>query len=316
MATLIFIDTNIWLDFYRVRGRAADLSLLDRVDGHRDRVITTAQVEMEFKKNRPQVILESHAGLKSPNWSAHQLPAYLARSKQSSGLSTGQKRIDKQLSALRKRTENVFRDPVQYDPVYKVAQRVFRQDSPINLSRDKPERSTIRRLAYKRFALGYPPRKDSDTSVGDAVNWEWIVRCASESGKDVVIVSRDSDYGVQFDGQTYLNDWLRQEFTERVAKTRKVTLTGRLAEGLKLAKIDVTKAEEKSEDAFLKERKVLRFNPDFTKVSATDEWPGDAEGIPRDFFRAITALGSLVARSAQEQTDIEQVDSTEPDGTS
>ena len=64
MATLIFVDTNIWLDFYRVRGKAADLSLLKKIDEHRDSLISTSQVEMEFKKNRPAVILDSYHRLK------------------------------------------------------------------------------------------------------------------------------------------------------------------------------------------------------------------------------------------------------------
>ena len=49
---LIFIDTNILLDFYRVRGPKEDLSILRHIDNNLDRFITTDQVEMEFKKNR------------------------------------------------------------------------------------------------------------------------------------------------------------------------------------------------------------------------------------------------------------------------
>ena len=93
---------------------------------------------------------------------------------------------------MRNRTEQLFRSPTTKDPVYKVAQRVFKHPSDHNLTRQRKERDSIRRLAYKRFVLGYPPRKAGDTSVGDAVNWEWIVRCACDSGDDVVIVSRDS----------------------------------------------------------------------------------------------------------------------------
>jgi hypothetical protein len=54
--TLIFIDTNILLDFYRVRGREGDLSILDHIDENHDLIITTSQVEMEFKKNRPRKV--------------------------------------------------------------------------------------------------------------------------------------------------------------------------------------------------------------------------------------------------------------------
>lgn len=56
METLIFIDTNILLDFYRLRGQGNDLSILGHITQHLPLFITTTQVEMEFKKNRPSVM--------------------------------------------------------------------------------------------------------------------------------------------------------------------------------------------------------------------------------------------------------------------
>ena len=68
MASIVFIDTNIWLDFYRVRTRERALSILEHIrpDTH-GRFITTAQVEMEFKKNRQRVILDTDKVFKMPN---------------------------------------------------------------------------------------------------------------------------------------------------------------------------------------------------------------------------------------------------------
>jgi hypothetical protein len=85
-------------------------------------------------------------------------------------------------------------------------QRLLKHKGPYNLSRDKEVRFEIRELAQKRFTLGYPPRKQGDQSIGDAINWEWIVRCAEESGSGVVIVTRDSDYGLPIGGKPALND--------------------------------------------------------------------------------------------------------------
>jgi hypothetical protein len=50
MDALLFIDTNIFLDFYRVRGGGEGLSLLQRVEEHHDRIITGDQVEMEYNR--------------------------------------------------------------------------------------------------------------------------------------------------------------------------------------------------------------------------------------------------------------------------
>src|SRR5437763_1762209 len=82
--------------------------------------------------------------------------------------------------------------------------------------RSNKVRFTIRNLARKRFALGYPPRKQNATSLGDSINWEWIVHCAinSDDYHNVLIVSRDSDYGVNYEGEATLNDWLYREFKE------------------------------------------------------------------------------------------------------
>jgi len=114
MGTLIFVDTNILLDFYRVIGRQGSLGILERIDENHDRLFTTSQVEMEFKKNRPSVILESYRNLKTPDWSGLKLPAYLDRSKQSSGLDTGRARIENQIKTLKSRVEKVFRNPTRY----------------------------------------------------------------------------------------------------------------------------------------------------------------------------------------------------------
>ena len=48
--SLIFIDTNIFLDFYRTRGLAGDLAILRRMDANLGRFITASQVEMELDR--------------------------------------------------------------------------------------------------------------------------------------------------------------------------------------------------------------------------------------------------------------------------
>jgi hypothetical protein len=90
---LIFIDTNILLDFYRVRGRESGLSILKHIDNHLDRFITTNQVEMEFKKNRQRVIPDSHSTFKLPGFEGLQLPAFISESKQSKALARNQKQL-------------------------------------------------------------------------------------------------------------------------------------------------------------------------------------------------------------------------------
>src|ERR1700720_3909675 len=49
---------------------------------------------------------------------------------------------------------------------------------------------------FRRFLFGCPPRKKNDSSIGDAINWEWIVECANACQAEIHIVSRDTDYGI------------------------------------------------------------------------------------------------------------------------
>jgi predicted nucleic acid-binding protein len=63
---LIFVDTNIWLDFYRARTEAG-LKLLDHLEKISGDLISSYQLEMEFKKNRQAAIMEGFQVLKSPD---------------------------------------------------------------------------------------------------------------------------------------------------------------------------------------------------------------------------------------------------------
>jgi hypothetical protein len=127
----------------------------------------------------------------------------------------------------------------------------FKAKKGCHLTRDKKVRFEIRELAEKRFMLGYPPKKPRDNTMVDAINWEWIIYCAQNCPDDVVIISRDTDYGEHHKNRSFLNDWLYQEFKERVSRKRTIVFTRRLAEGFKLAGISVSEEEERVEEKFL-----------------------------------------------------------------
>ena len=62
---LIFVDTNIWLDFYRKDGTDA-VKQIEALARHKDRLIVTDQVFMEFLKNRQNVIGATIKDMKKP----------------------------------------------------------------------------------------------------------------------------------------------------------------------------------------------------------------------------------------------------------
>lgn len=88
--------------------------------------------------------------------------------------------------------------------------------------------------------LGYPPRKSGDNSIGDALNWEWVLHSANRLTGDIVFVSRDTDFGMEFEKNVYLNDALKFEYKDRVGPRRKVILTDRLSDALERLHVSVT----------------------------------------------------------------------------
>lgn len=248
---LIFIDTNIFLDFYRVRKSNVSMKWLEEIEKHKDLIITSSQVEMEFKKNRQSVILDSINEVKKIKNNGLNIPAIISNAQAAEMIKKSQKYIDEQQKKLKQQIERILKNPKTTDPVYKSLQKLFKNESPFNLDRENKIRFKIRNLAKKRFLLGYPPRKATDNSIGDAVNWEWIINCAENSGKHIILVTRDTDFGASYDNELYLNDWLQQEFKQRVSRNRKIILTDRLMTAFKLVKITVTAEMVEEEEKIL-----------------------------------------------------------------
>jgi predicted nucleic acid-binding protein len=238
---LIFIDTNIFLDFYRMRKSDVSMKYLKEIENHKDLIITTSQVEMEFKKNRQEVILESILEVKKDININLNVPTVLSDAKAVAMIKKSKIIIEDQQKRLKLQIERILKNPSTYDPVYQSLQKFFKSNSPINLNRENTIRFAIRKLALKRFMLGYPPRKKSDNSIGDAINWEWMIKIAENTGKHIIVVTRDTDFGAIYNGDSYLNDWLTQEFKERISRKRKIIITDKLSVAFKLVDVPVTK---------------------------------------------------------------------------
>jgi hypothetical protein len=177
---------------------------------------------MEFKKHRQEALLESIKGLKDVE--QPKIPPVISDHKTAKAIKSSLDKVNSKLKTIRAKLDKILRDPVHHDAVYQTAQRIFRESSPLVLMRDMPARREVKRRALRRFLLGYPPRKKSDTSTGDALNWEWMVQVCESQKSELHIVSRDSDYGVIYNNADHINDWLRDEFSDRVSRTRKIVL--------------------------------------------------------------------------------------------
>jgi len=242
---LLFVDANIWLDFYRGRNETG-LGLLKHAEGISDDIIVTYQLESEFKRNRHAAILEGMKELKAPSQIPR--PGIFSDAQATKVISKNFAEIEKRVKKLKTKFNRALAQPTLHDPVYQACQRIFhREGSPIVLTHGNKIKNLIRRRAFRRFLHGYPPRKRTDISIGDAFNWEWMIHCARENTAELVIVSRDSDYGIAFEGDIHVNDDLRQEFAERVSKKRKILLYQKLSDALKHFAIDISPLEEEAE---------------------------------------------------------------------
>lgn len=282
MDTLVFIDTNILLDFYRIRKSDVGDKYLSLVDKHSGKLISSYQIEMEYKKNRQAVIMEALSNLKAPEFAALSPPAMFSDSEQVRILENDKKDIRKRVNELRQRMIRILANPVRHDRAYQTFQRLFKQDSGLVLNRENEDRERVKELARKRFLLGYPPRKKDDTSFGDAYNWEWIIEVAVHHPANIIVVSRDSDYGISFDGKSYINDWLAQEFKDRVSKKRSVQLTDRLSNAFKALAETVTQEMEEVEEELIETKRrvdstavqeAMQIHEFLEKVTQTKETP-------------------------------------------
>jgi predicted nucleic acid-binding protein len=273
----IFVDTNIFLDFYRGNNEAS-LSLLKKLENVKESIISTYQVEMEFKKNRQTVIQETLNNIKfDPKIS---LPAVFHDSATSKSLDNLKADAKKKLTIVEKRFLNILRSPSSTDVVFQTLEDIFHNPSEHVLTRDMDIRHKIKRLAWRRFILGYPPRKKNDTSTGDALNWEWLIQCGNTFPGKIIIVSRDGDFGTTIKNDSFLNDHLLQEYRERVGPRRRIQLTNKLSVALKELDVRVTKEEESAEKAqindywtqYLSDFKISNNWEDFLNKYLKDTW--------------------------------------------
>ncbi len=286
---LVFIDTNILLDFYRLGGESAarQLAALDR---HRGSIITNDQVRMEFFKNRQKVIADSLGKMQKPNRVS--LPPILAEFEPAKTMQAALDEAVKAHGLVRDKIEAIVGDPEHHDPVFKELSRLFATPSPLNLSSSHAKRGEVHTLARERFALGYPPRKSTDNSCGDAINWEWIIACAKQvSGCHVLIVSRDSDYGLTTSEASTLNDWLKLEFTKRVGPKRKIELTARLTTALKRLEEHVSAEDEKEESRLLAD--LPRFDLERDGLQSLRSAVRERDGVPSWFSDLIAEAGRI-----------------------
>lgn len=256
MKTLIFVDTNIYLDFYRFPGSQSNLDLLYSLIDNAGKIISTCQVEAEYLKNRQREVREAIGRLSELQKAKYQIPNIFQESELEEDYLKYSKSLKTAIEEMKELFRKMLDNPHGHDEVFKGVMALHKSKSDSILERASEKYAVICNQAESRFVRGDPPRKRDDTSIGDAINWEWILDCASRTKSNVIIVSRDSDYGELVDGSFYLNDYLKAEFVDRVGSEYQIILTNNLAKAFKIAGLKVLKQNVLPDDESIVRRNI------------------------------------------------------------
>ena len=118
MNTLLFVDTNIYLDSYRIEGDHVDTSLLDKLIENHDKIISTFIVDMEFKKNRQAVIVGAMSKVKIPQEIGKGIPSFLRDSRSKKAIEKRIQESSKSFRAIKAKVDKILENPKKSDQIY------------------------------------------------------------------------------------------------------------------------------------------------------------------------------------------------------
>ena len=205
----IFIDSNKYLDFYRIVSIDRLLSTLVQLAPN---IFISAQIVNEFNRNKVETMRSLSRELKS--WFEFDKFHIVPDDNYEKDLLVNLHGIQKTQGELR---EKVIKSLERYESnVIESKDAIFSKLSVIfkNAQAATPEQIARARL---RKELGNPPGKRGDP-LGDQLNWEQFLD-EIRSEKEIWIISSDNDYFVDFKGQTLLNPVLDSD-VKRVAGER------------------------------------------------------------------------------------------------
>jgi hypothetical protein len=225
--SLLFIDTNKYLDLYRIdKGK----ELLTPLKEQADYIFVTKQVVNEVQRNKIVVAADflkrKFQFLKLQTFN---LPDHL------SDTYTNQR--EDILKEMRKITQDIKKVNAQVDAwELSIIKQISCSEDEVSkalssiFANPVPHTSEELQRARERKELGNPPGKGAG-SIGDQLNWEQILT-NFKGKKRLWIISRDSDYGIIHDDQSFLNGFLYEELC-KIVPAPEVYLFGDIATGIK-----------------------------------------------------------------------------------
>lgn len=199
----IIIDTNIYLNFYRLTNDQS-LKLIDQliklINDKKIELILTHQIRDEFYRDKNIVFKEYLNNLNNAFDKDLRVPKFLELNKKSKDVIALLSKTRKALTEFKKEYWNRVLN--SKSTINKKVESLFR------LCTLKEETKEILEVAYYRTIKGNPPRK-SNSSFGDAIIWETILKYFCED--DLIIISGDGDFESDIK-KGEINEFLFNEF--------------------------------------------------------------------------------------------------------
>lgn len=202
----LYIDTNIFLDFYHLSG--ADIEELNKLVAFLDngviKLFVPDQLCDEFKRNRDSKIRDAMNEFKKAKFTIS-FPAFCKLYPEYKELQCILKAANNKHAELYQRAmEDVNAFSLKADAII---EDLFAKATVIETG---GATSAIFNKALIRFRMGNPPGKKKVT-MGDEVNWEALLE-AVPNGEDLYLVSGDSDYAAAMEPDRF-NQFLDHEWS-------------------------------------------------------------------------------------------------------
>lgn len=178
----IFIDTNIFLDFYRVNHKDDVKKIVEDLNKYKKYFISTEQSQDEFLRNREKTIAD-FIGILNQQISSTYQNNFIAMFDIYKDYESNVKETNRAIKLLIEKCKNLI-DQLEEDPIYGIYSSIYQEDN-VYLRTDE-----VIEKAIKRKFIGNPPTSNK-SSCGDEIIWETLLNYCED---DLIIVSRDKTF--------------------------------------------------------------------------------------------------------------------------
>lgn len=180
--TKIYIDTNIFLDFYQ--STKDRISVFQEIEKHSKSIVLTEQTVSEFRRNKNARLNELSRNIKKTSSVTVHTTALVQSLPEYKAWCEAKRNAEKLAQAVSTKLVSWTQDEAS-DPVNLAFEKLVKESTLFRTSPAAIEKAKTRKL------LGEPPTSPDKHTIGDELIWESILESCRE---DLIIVSRDKTF--------------------------------------------------------------------------------------------------------------------------